>query len=180
MTDTIFYHDIDTLNAVVTGGSGVYSYNWYSDSASIANPNTNSTAYATVNATGVDTVHLSVIDSATQCPATATYLIPVIQFAGWALPTAFTPNGDGINDYFYPVLSNGANSSAKIGAFRIYNDWGQLVYDSPAAPGWDGFFGNNAQPAGAYTYFITIYYPDPANPGATIQKTVQGSFILLR
>ncbi len=52
------------------------------------------------------------------------------------LPNAFSPNGDGINDFFKPICSG-----LSIYQFEIYDRWGQLLYtDSPESRGWDGTF----------------------------------------
>lgn len=178
-SDTVFLHDSAVFVAAVTGGY-TYGYMWYSDSAQILSPSTNSTVYATANAPGVDSVYLIITDSVTGCRDTFPGAIHVIEIAGYVMPTAFTPNGDGVNDNFYPVLSDSTQSTAKIASFRIYNKWGQLVYDNAGAPGWNGFFGNEAQPGGVYTYFITISFPDPNNASHIITKTLEGSFTLLR
>ena len=95
------------------------------------------------------------------------------------MATAFTPNGDGKNDKFYPVL-NGPNSSSKVIAFRVYNRWGQLVYDNPNAPGWDGGYGGTPQATDTYVYFVTVESPDPNDAAKRIQKSVEGSFQLFR
>src|SRR5690606_29175101 len=53
------------------------------------------------------------------------------------IPTAFTPNGDGINDIFRPMAAAGC----PVGQFRmnIYNKWGALVFTSHSIQnGWDG------------------------------------------
>lgn len=42
------------------------------------------------------------------------------------IPNAFTPDNDGLNDYFVPVLSG----SVSVYAFQIYDRWGQLVFES--------------------------------------------------
>jgi len=69
-------------------------------------------------------------------------------------PNAFTPNGDGINDYFMPHLIN-----MKIYDFFIYNRWGQLVFASTdnsadsAPKGWDGTFHNEKAPIASYVYY---------------------------
>lgn len=51
------------------------------------------------------------------------------------IPNAFSPNGDSKNDFFRP-----RNNCIKTLDFRIYNRWGNLVYEStsPADKGWDG------------------------------------------
>ncbi|MBK7958330.1 MAG: gliding motility-associated C-terminal domain-containing protein [Bacteroidetes bacterium] len=43
------------------------------------------------------------------------------------MPTAFTPNGDGVNDGFRPVLKS---DLIKLDKIIIYNRWGELVFDS--------------------------------------------------
>jgi gliding motility-associated-like protein len=106
-------------------------------------------------------------------------VINVINFGDFVMPTAFTPNGDDKNQYFYPKV-NGPNSPVRITAFRIYSRWGQLVYDDPNAPGWNGSFGGNPQVAETYLYFVTVEYPDPNNPARKLQKSVEGSFLLRR
>jgi gliding motility-associated-like protein len=74
------------------------------------------------------------------------------------IPTAFTPNNDGINDYFYPM-----GKGAKIvSSFLIYGRWGNLVFERHNIPlndisnAWDGKAGGIEQPVGAYIYFLEI------------------------
>lgn len=51
------------------------------------------------------------------------------------VPSAFTPNGDGLNDVVRPI----AVGLTKIDYFRIYNRWGQLVFSTTRnGQGWDG------------------------------------------
>lgn len=72
------------------------------------------------------------------------------------IPNAFTPNGDGANDYFYPrqLLSKGVTSFQ----MQIFNRWGQLVFESMKTDGrgWDGRFNNADQPGGVYIYLVDI------------------------
>lgn len=68
------------------------------------------------------------------------------------VPTAFTPNNDGLND----VLEV---KGRFIREFRImiYNSMGQVVFQSDdRASGWDGTYQGRLQPAGAYAYEINI------------------------
>ncbi len=63
------------------------------------------------------------------------------------IPNSFTPNGDGENDIFYP-RGVGIN---KVISFRIYNRWGELIFErknidlNDASNGWDGSY-NGAKP----------------------------------
>src|SRR5690606_3509490 len=74
------------------------------------------------------------------------------------MPNAFTPNGDGNNDYFFPrqLLSEG------VGSFRmqVFNRWGQSVFEttSPDGRGWDGKFNGQEQPIGVYIYTIDVLF----------------------
>jgi len=66
------------------------------------------------------------------------------------VPTAFSPNGDGLNDILKP-LALGLKS---IDAFRIYNRWGQLLfYTTQIGQGWDGTFGGAEQSPGTYVWY---------------------------
>ncbi|MEO5591420.1 MAG: gliding motility-associated C-terminal domain-containing protein [Chitinophagaceae bacterium] len=54
---------------------------------------------------------------------------------GFYVPSAFSPNHDGKNDIFRPLLFGNIKSYH----FTIYNRWGQLVFDATdPAKGWDG------------------------------------------
>ncbi len=69
-------------------------------------------------------------------------------------PNAFSPNNDGNNDLFMPVLHNIYKLS-----LQIFNRYGQMVYSTDHyTSGWDGTFKGQPAPAGIYAYAIT-YYP---------------------
>lgn len=77
------------------------------------------------------------------------------------MPNAFTPNGDGKNDFFGPVFRQQFTSG--IVAFEIYDRWGKLVFSdhSGSAPkGWDGYFRGKAVDQGVYFYRITVTFAD--------------------
>ena len=74
-------------------------------------------------------------------------------------PDAFTPGNDELNEVFKPIISK----FAKISEFRIYNRWGDLVYNMETADnkeGWDGKYNGVAQKADQYMYYITVVHPD--------------------
>jgi gliding motility-associated-like protein len=74
------------------------------------------------------------------------------------VPGAFTPNGDGINDYFYPK----GKGARIVKDFRIYGRWGNLVFErqnialNDISNAWDGTVGGFPQPVGAYVYFVDV------------------------
>ena len=63
----------------------------------------------------------------------------------------FTPNGDGINDYWHiPFIDDLGTTGVK-----VYNRQGKLVYESTAyANNWDGSYNGNPLPEGSYYYLI--------------------------
>jgi gliding motility-associated-like protein len=86
------------------------------------------------------------------CLATDTIIVTRINEGNINTPNAFTPgNGNNTNDLF-KVDKNGI---ATLNYFRIYNRWGELMYESTDInAGWDGKFHGVPQPMGTYIYMI--------------------------
>ncbi len=102
-----------------------------------------------------------VCDYSNRCDE-ATVLVRVSDEALF-VPNAFSPNGDGINDYFEIV---GIGSYERV-SLQIVNRWGGLVYESKNyGPGGDGFWdgksghgvhtGNGPVPTGTYYYTLNL------------------------
>ena len=70
------------------------------------------------------------------------------------LPTAFTPNGDGVNDYFTMLLREGQ----KIVTFQIFDRYGKMVYDNGSKMGWSGRDLDGNDVAQGAVYFFRIVY----------------------
>lgn len=65
------------------------------------------------------------------------------------VPTAFTPNKDGKNDALKPICVG----ITKLDYFRIYNRWGQLIFETNEfEKGWNGTINGVEQSSGAYVY----------------------------
>lgn len=70
--------------------------------------------------------------------------------AGLYVPTAFTPNGDGRNDVFRPIVLG----MKSLDLFRVYNRWGQLLYSgTDIETGWDGTFAGKGQDPATYVWY---------------------------
>ncbi|MEX1002797.1 MAG: PKD domain-containing protein [Crocinitomicaceae bacterium] len=95
-------------------------------------------------------VTLIVIDEA-GCTDTAMVMVPV--YHGPQIPSAFTPNGDGKNDFL--MIFGGNFESVD---FNVYNNWGEIIYQTqdPNASGWDGTHKGKDQPIGVYVYVATV------------------------
>ena len=86
-------------------------------------------------------------------------------------PTAFSPDGDGINDYFNVVGQGLTNYT-----IEIYNRWGQMVFKSnDMNVKWDGNFRNKKAPAGTYVYKV-----NSVDFGSEIRLIKSGSVSLVR
>lgn len=93
------------------------------------------------------------------------------------LPNAFSPNGDGVNDYF--TISGGPDL-VEIEELRIFNRWGaQLFSRNQLTPGsrtgsWDGRSRGQALPPGVYIYQAKLRMDDGQ------VRVVKGSVALMR
>jgi gliding motility-associated-like protein len=86
------------------------------------------------------------------------------------IPTAFSPNNDGMNDLFRVGGSN-----IKDIYLTVYNRWGEKVFEEKSAlPAWDGTFKGVRQPLGAYVYYATVTFND------NTRSNYQGNVTLLQ
>jgi gliding motility-associated-like protein len=68
------------------------------------------------------------------------------------VPNAFTPNGDGLNDEIRPI----AVGVKQINYFRIFNRWGQLVFNTTInGKGWDGRISGVPQGSNVYVWMVS-------------------------
>ncbi len=92
------------------------------------------------------------------------------------LPTAFSPNNDNLNDFYYPIT----RGIKKLLRFSVYNRQGQKLYEATdiepnqKLKGWDGKLKGIDQPVTTYIYELLCL----CDLGETIAK--KGSFMLLR
>ena len=116
------------------------------------------------------TIKLTVSDS-TGCTDSATHLISVVPNCYIAVPSAFTPNGDGKNDYLYPLNTYKATNII----FRVFNRYGQLMFTGRSMTDkWDGTSGGTMQPAGTYVWMLE--YEDEKNE----RIELKGTTVLIR
>jgi gliding motility-associated-like protein len=90
------------------------------------------------------------------------------------IPNAFTPDGDNLNDYFLPVLTNIEPIEYNL---SIFNKWGQIIFESSKlAVGWDGKIQVSGENATNDTYFYQVQVNDANGE----QITKRGFVSLLR
>ena len=108
-----------------------------------------------------EVVRLNVMDTLTGCRASTTLAIEVGQSPPFFVPTAFSPNGDGANDYFTIYGGSGVRSVKNL---RIFSRSGELIYFSgqvfpgPEDSGWDGSLGGRRLSPQVFIYLAEIEY----------------------
>ncbi len=112
---------------------------------------------STVVAPDKDTRYYFVAVTDSGCRSSDSVLVKVEVNALLLIPTAFSPNNDGVNDLFR--IATFLNVS-KINMFTVFNRWGEQVFqtDQPEE-GWDGTFRGQPQPAGVYVWYIQATTP---------------------
>jgi len=104
----------------------------------------------------ITTTYTVYVTDTNQCRANAAIDVTVRRDIPVAVPSGFTPNGDGRNDYFR--IAN--LTFQKVVEFRVFNRWGQEVFSGNDNTGWDGIYNGQKQDADVYKYIIRVAYPD--------------------
>lgn len=93
------------------------------------------------------------VTSSGGCIETTTYIITVEDIMAFWVPSAFTPNGDGLNDTFF---MNGTMDHPYV--MRIYNRLGSEIYFTDNSVPWNGGIFNVGEvvPNGVYVYEIDL------------------------
>jgi gliding motility-associated-like protein len=105
------------------------------------------------------------------CKTVDSLLVQIVKQADIEVPSAFTPNDDGLNDRLRPV----AIGVAEIRYFRVFNRWGQVMYEAHSAlPGWDGKYNGVPQTAQTFVWMVQGVGID----GTIITK--KGTSVLIR
>ena len=160
--------EIDTLFTPLKYDTGYSQFQWFPstflNNASIERPLFN----------GNKSINyiLTRTNPTSACKVDDMYKIDVSNDVVIAIPKAFTPNGDNLNDILKIQYGAGLKT---FNFLKIFNRWGNLVFMSTNVnQGWDGTYNGVPQEMDAYTYFMS-YITFKNEP---VSKT--GSFILLR
>ncbi len=127
-----------------------------------------------IEATNTGWVKVTITDDR-GCTATDELNIFVNPIKEIFIPNAFSPNGDGINDFF-----NVYGTPGKITHFHLFDRWGNLIFSSPARDMkltdyiWDGKINGSFVDPGIYSWALKIEFPDRA------QSKYAGSVMVIR
>lgn len=118
------------------------------------------------------TVRLVASNSQFNCRDTATHVIKALKNCYAAIPSAFTPNGDGLNDYLYPLNASKADQME----FKIYNRMGQLIFISTnISKKWDGKILGIPQDTGLFIWMLSYTHHDTGE-----KVFLKGTTLLIR
>jgi len=139
--------------AAVTNMStgNIASYRWnFGEGTTSASPQPEPFKYPFGSGEKKYTISLEVTDDK-GCTDVANANIVVVGNCNIAVPSAFTPNGDGRNDELYP--SNAFNADNLL--FRVYNRFGQVVFETRDwRRKWDGRLKGQPAPSGVYIWTL--------------------------
>lgn len=156
-------------SSIQLNSMGAVYYQWTPSNGSLSDPTINNPV-----ATPLDSTTYTVYGMSEHgCKDSATVTILVDAAMEEYVPTAFTPNGDGLNDLFR--VRN--LKYQRLVDFSIFNRWGQLVYHTTNGnndAGWNGNWNGEPQDMGVYNYVIVLAVPN----GPT--KTIKGTVTLVR
>ena len=103
------------------------------------------------------TITLVASNASLGCSDTMRKRLTVLNNCFIAVPSAFTPNGDGLNDYLSPINAIKADNLE----FRVYNRWGQLVFFSRDwTKKWDGRVNGILQSTGVFVWHLSYTHRD--------------------
>jgi gliding motility-associated-like protein len=132
------------LKVVEIGNAGVTSFSWspitYLDDPASTQP---------IATLPHDFNYIVTGTTAEGCEGVDEIRIKVYKGPDIYVPTAFTPNSDGLNDVLIPVPVG----IKELKHFRIFNRWGQIVFATNVpSQGWDGKIKGQEQPSGTFIW----------------------------
>ena len=103
-----------------------------------------------------DMEYILTASSPAGCSSTDTIRVRVFKGLDIHVPTAFTPNGDGLNDILRAIPIG-----LKFNYLRIYDRWGNLIFQTTDhRQGWDGSFRGKRMPSGTFAWTVSASTSD--------------------
>lgn len=88
------------------------------------------------------------------CSDTTDHIIEVIGTYTVFVPNAFTPDGNGLNNTFRPIVTNVDPDQYR---FQIFNRWGEMIYETEVIDNsWDGIYNGEAVRDGIYIWKVLV------------------------
>jgi gliding motility-associated-like protein len=140
------------IKIVASGGTGILNYSW--------NTGGNSNELTSIT----EGFYVLSITDGNNCLLRDTTLLESVSSGCVDIPTAISPNGDGVNDSWDIRAGNPTSATKKVqdlypeAIMQIYNRWGILIFKS--SPGytedWDGTWNGRTLPIDSYFYIFDL------------------------
>ena len=154
-TDATYCASWTLNNMSASGGAGIFT--WYTNAGLTAVHGTGP-SIAPSSTEGVVTYYVT--ETLNGCQGPASTVTITIQDCEIIVPTAFTPNGDGVHDTWQIVDLDDVYPNNVV---TVYNRWGNMVYQSEKGDydgkPWDGTYNEDALPVASY-YFVIDFNDD--------------------
>ena len=162
----------DSLIVIDNSSSNSNSWNWNFGNGITSNLRQPLGIYFQANGRQNQYLVMQVVQNAFNCTDTSTKKVFVLPSCYIDIPTGFTPNGDGLNDYLYPLNAFKAQNLS----FKVFNRYGQVIYEtSDWHQKWDGRLKGELQPSGTYIWTLDYTHKDT---GQTFH--LKGTTVLIR
>jgi len=109
------------------------------------------------------TIYSVTVTDETGCTAVDSVMVSVLKIRPVYVPNAFSPNADGVNDFFTAFAGPAAS---QIRQLSVFNRWGAVVYEGRNIPlneerfGWDGLFKGQVLPPDVFAYYLVVDFID--------------------
>ena len=148
--DTIYCRGSELATMTVSGGTGIFI--WYSD-ANLLNEIGTGNSLMPEFILGTSVYYITENENGCEGPVSAIQI--TIIDCEIVIPSAFTPNGDEMNDVWQIIDLDEVYPDNQV---MVYSRWGDKVYESDKGNyegrPWDGNYGGNALPVGSYYYIL--------------------------
>lgn len=159
---TVFYPNIDFYDESSGGVTHLYNFG-----------DGNTTSERNTTYAFQDTGYIypyQVVVNQFGCPDTSYQEVYIEPMTTYYAPNAFTPDGDGLNDIYLPIVKDVYDYE-----FTIYNRWGEAFFKTnDQNEGWDGTMNGKLSPPGVYVY--TLYFRKMNK----MPEFIHGHFTLIR
>ncbi len=147
----------DSLIIIDNSSSNTINWKWDFGNGITSTTKQPISIYFKANGTQNQYLVIQVVQNAFNCTDTSIKKVFVLPNCYIDIPSGFTPNGDGLNDYLYPLNAFKALSLN----FKVYNRYGQVIFETNDwHQKWDGRLKGELQPSGTYVWTLDYTHKD--------------------
>jgi gliding motility-associated-like protein len=150
--DTTYCSTWTIQQMTAAGNGGVFT--WYSD-ATLTNQLATGATLLPGSNEGVATYYVT--ETLLGCEGPSSPIVVSIEFCEIVIPSAFTPNGDQVNDLWNILELDNVYPNNLV---QVFNRWGEKIYESDKGDylgrPWDGFYNNTKLPVASYFYILDL------------------------